>query len=401
MPTPITEQLAALHFTGIAKETTFNTPVTATSWFPVTGNTLGVDPGLFFPPVMQAQRDAQIYALNGEMKLTGAIEFVLVPSAVPLIKAAVGTDQYQTGTLTGWTGTLASAASAGATTVSITATGGTPAVNDMVMIGSPTSKKSEVRKISGVTGSGPYICTIEALTYAHASAEPASKLDTTKPYTHYLAVSNRLDSLTIEKSLVNQSLQFSGARVGKLTIKDAPGNNATSVTADVTAAGVSVLATPSTPTFQYDTPFVFAEASINLGSQTGIGTVTDLQITLDNSVKPTYTLGAYGPSLVTPTQLKVNGTLKVVYQSLNDSTYGYLAQTLPPTAKSSLAVTWAHAGTGQSVAVTLPHIRLSKHGVPVKLGDILIEELGFEAAYDVTTASTITWAVTSSQYLPF
>jgi hypothetical protein len=96
----ITERYGSLSATGMAKETTFGVPVTATTFLPMTSNTLEVDPGWFSPGVMMGTRDKQVFNLYGEQKFAGAVEGPLFPSnAVELLVAAIGTDVV-TGTTT-------------------------------------------------------------------------------------------------------------------------------------------------------------------------------------------------------------------------------------------------------------------------------------------------------------
>jgi hypothetical protein len=89
----ITERYGSLSATGLSKEVTFGTPVAATSWLPMTGNTMEQDPGWFSPELMMAVRDQHVFNLQGEAKFAGAIEGPLFPSnAMELIASAIGTD---------------------------------------------------------------------------------------------------------------------------------------------------------------------------------------------------------------------------------------------------------------------------------------------------------------------
>ena len=89
----IIERYGSLSATGIAKETSFGVPVSATSWLPMTGNTMESDPGWFSPLLMMGERDKQVFNLYGEQKNNGALDAAQFPSnANELLLAANGTD---------------------------------------------------------------------------------------------------------------------------------------------------------------------------------------------------------------------------------------------------------------------------------------------------------------------
>jgi Phage tail tube protein len=94
LPFPgITERPGSLSETGIAKESSFGVPVSATTFLPMTGNTMQAEPGWFSPAVMTGNRDRQVFNLYGEAKFAGAVEGPLFPSnAIELLVAAIGTD---------------------------------------------------------------------------------------------------------------------------------------------------------------------------------------------------------------------------------------------------------------------------------------------------------------------
>lgn len=90
----------------MAKETVFGTAVPPTTFLPMTGNTLEVDPGWFTPAVMMAVRDRQVFNLYGESKYEGTISGPLFPSnAIQMLIYAIGTDAV-TGTTAPYTHTV-------------------------------------------------------------------------------------------------------------------------------------------------------------------------------------------------------------------------------------------------------------------------------------------------------
>lgn len=110
MPFPtITERYGSLSATGLSKETSFGVPVAASTFLPMTGNTLTADPGWFSPPVMMATRDKQVFNMYGEAKYNGTVDGPLFPSnAIELLVASIGTDAV-TGTGAPYTHTISQA----------------------------------------------------------------------------------------------------------------------------------------------------------------------------------------------------------------------------------------------------------------------------------------------------
>ncbi len=312
----ITEKYGSLSAVGLAKELTFGTPVAATDFLPMSGCTIEADPGLFYPPVMQGQRDLNIYPLYGQQKNLGAIDGPLFPTnGIPLLVYALGTDV--------------------------------------------------------VTG--------------------------TSPYTHTITQANQLSSLTVEKNLGNfQSEQWAGCRVNKYTLKCANSDSPVEITADVIAQSVAVLATPTPISTINELPFVFAEMTLTIMGQVA-AQATNLQLDIENGLKPTYTFAqSHDPSFITPVTRKISGTFDVVFDSLNDVNWGFFSKMLAQT-QGSLVILLAHPSSGGSVQITLPVINIEKYADDVKMEDVIISSVTFEAALDQATGATISTVVTNSQ----
>ena len=89
----IIERYGSLSATGLSKESVFGTPISASTFLPMTANTMETDPGWFSPDLMMAIRDKQVFNLQGEEKFAGAIDGPLFPSnAMELIVSAIGAD---------------------------------------------------------------------------------------------------------------------------------------------------------------------------------------------------------------------------------------------------------------------------------------------------------------------
>jgi hypothetical protein len=316
MPYPtITERYGSLSASGFAKETTFGTPIPATTWLPMTGNTMESDPGWFSPALMMGTRDLQVFNMYGEAKFGGTVEGPLFPSnAIELLIASIGTD--------------------------------------------------------AVTGSGPYV--------------------------HTITQANTLPSLTVEKVLGDyQSLQFAGCRVSKLSIKAPVGNEPVNISADFMGQSAAVLDTPTAISVTNEIPFVFAEASVTLDSHARAD-ITNLQLDIDNGLKDTYTYSQlHGPSFLTPVTLKVSGTFDVVWSSLDNATYGDYA-TMEAGTLGALALTFTHpGGGGYSVALTCPQVALTKYAADVKMEDVIMSSLTFNASMSISVGHTIAAVVTN------
>src|SRR5579859_108109 len=292
MPTTVVERYGSLSATGVAKETTFGTPVAASVFVPMTGNNLELDPGLFSPKVMFGQRDVNTFPLYGQYKNAGSLNFPLFPTqGINLLAGAIGADAAAgngvTGTGSASPNTLNGATIAGATTVTLTSATGYTAnafIQVDVNASGPTTT-AEVRKIVSVSTNTLTLDT--ALTYAHANGA-ATKV-VTAPFTHTITQATTLPSFTVEKNLGNfESLQFAGARINKFDMQVQNGNSEVACAVDLMAKSSAVLATPTAITVVNELPYVFAECTTSFNSQT-ISQTTNAEVTIENGLKDTFT----------------------------------------------------------------------------------------------------------------
>lgn len=232
-----------------------------------------------------------------------------------------------------------------------------------------------------------------------AAAIGADTVSGTAPYTHTVVPGNTLSSLTVEKNIGGfQSLQFAGCKVGKLTLKAAAGNSAADVSYDVTGTTVTVLGTPTAVSVINESPFVFAQASVSLfgGAR---AECSSMQIVVDNGLKATYTFGgSNAPTFITPVSLKVNGTADVVFDSLDDATYGDYAKAVAGTT-GAISLTLSQ-GASVSVALACPQVVISKYTNDLKVADVIMSALTFEATRPATgsTVSAVIKNAVSSAY---
>lgn len=181
MPATVVERYGSLSATGIGTETSgFAQVATPTTFLPMAGNSLELDPGLFWPKVMMGQRDLNIFPVYGQYKNAGALNGPLFPSnAVGLISGSIGKDAATGygvyGTLVTPTSTTVSVSSAAGAT-SITLTSGTGfVVGQLITVDS--GGNIEQRKITNVATN--VITVADAFLFAHASGVAAVSGTTT------------------------------------------------------------------------------------------------------------------------------------------------------------------------------------------------------------------------------
>lgn len=395
----------------MAKEPTFGTVTAATNFVPDTSCNFTTDPGLFYPKVMQGQRDEQIWGLFGEYKHAGAIVGPLFPvNGIPLLFGAIGQDGGQLASLgviqgSGVTGTgstspttLNGATSINASSIVVTSAAGYATSNiiqiDVNVAGVSTS---ECRKVTNIASN---TLTLDVpLNFAHSNG--AAVKIVAAPYTHIALPTANLNSFTVEKNVGGfESLQYSGTRINKFDLKAEAGNSAAEFTADCISLAEQVLVTPTAISVDAANPFVFAEYTLTLFGQ-ALSQANKFSFAIDNGVKATPTMsGLHGPSFVTPTTRKVNGSISLVYTSFDDATYGYFNKMLAAT-QGALSFSLAHPSSGGTVTLSMPQVKLSKYADDIKIGDIVITNLNYEAEMQLSSGQSVTATVINSAYLPY
>jgi hypothetical protein len=208
-------------------------------------------------------------------------------------------------------------------------------------------------------------------------------------YTHTISQANQLASLTIEKNIGgSQSLQFAGCRVGKLSVKAANGNTEATISATIAGQSGTVMDTPTAISLVNEAPYVFAEAAVTLLGNAR-AEVSQCQIDIDNGLKETYTFsGEHGPSFITPVTVKANGTIDLVFDSLDDATYGDYTK-MENGSLGALALALTHPGNGGSITINAPQVALAKYANDLKIGDVVMSTLSFEGSKALPSGSTI------------
>ena len=302
-----------------------------------------------------------------------------------------------TGTTTTTSGTIT------APTTSVTVTSATGITNgsfvqiDVNSVSGVTT--SEVRKVTNVVTNT--LTLDSALTFNHASG--VQVILVTDPYTHIINQQNTLPSLTVEKNAGGfQSLQFAGCRVNKFELKAPTGNAAVDASIELMGQSVTVLNNPTAVSVSTDVPFVFAEANLTMFGSLRTD-VSNVSVQIENGVKETYTYSNFhGPSFLTPVTLHVSGAIDLVWSSFNDSTYGDFNRAHNQTV-GSLQFTLVHPASGGTIAINLPQIVLSKFAQDIKMEDVILSNLSYEASRPLTGSQqyTIQATVQNAVYLPY
>jgi hypothetical protein len=277
-----------------------------------------------------------------------------------------------------------------------------------------TGTTSEIRKVTAVSGSGPYTLTLDKpLYFTHLNGASVYVIGTSSSpgqCVHTILQGNNLPSLTIEKNIGGfQSLQFSGAKIDKYALKAEASDAAVSFTASTIAKSYTVLDTPNPiSNIVNEAPFVFAEATAQLnfgyGSPVTVAQLSNISLDVENGLKPTYTFNqTHDLQFLTPLTRHISGQFDVVFTSLDDATWGYF-NIMQNQIQGSLSLSFTHASTNSAISLSLPAINLAKYADALKLDDVVMTTLNFEAAYNIGAASnpsTINTTVTNTQYLPY
>jgi hypothetical protein len=303
---------------------------------------------------------------------------------------------------TGTTTTLSALSAANATTVTVTSASGIVAGTTIIQIDVNSVSgvtTSEIRKVTTVVSTT--LTLDSALTYGHASGAQVTIV--VAPFSHQIIEQNTLPSLTVEKNIGGyQSLQFAGCRVGKFNLKAPTGNTPVEVAVDLSGRSVATLTTPTGVTLVNEEPFVFAEANLTMFS-TLRTEVSVVNLAIDNGLKETYTYSnQHGPSFITPCTLMVNGTIDLVWDSLTDATYGDFNRMANGTV-GALQFSVVHPSSAGTIYFNLPQIVLSKFANDLKMEDVVMSTLTYEASRPLagSTLFTIAALVVNNTYTAY
>jgi hypothetical protein len=361
---------------------------------------------------MTGTRDLQTFRLYGQRKHVGSVDApIFANNGVLFLIAGVGQDGLPgygvTGTVGGGvTTTLNGTTAPGATTITVTSAAGIVANTTIIQIdvNSPTTPTtSECRLVTAIATD---TLTLDApLVYAHLTT--VAVISVVSPFTHTaIPNANYLPSLTVEKnlggavSLGGESIQYSGCRVGKIDIKGSATDTEAAFTTDVTAQWAQILDTPSSVTFVDENPFAFSTFDLEYNG-VQYSNPTNFSLTLDNGLKPTYTMNGSQDLQFNPAvALHASGQFTNVYDSLDDSTYGFWNKMYTET-EASLSFTMTNAA-GFSVAFNMPYVDLKMDAIDPKASDVITEVISYEVRRSLSlSAFTLSMVVVNSYHLAY
>jgi len=372
-----TEKYGSLSATGVAKETIFGTPVAATTTIPTASNTMVSDPGLFYPDLMQAIRDKQVYPLQGEEKDAGAITAPLFPSnGMTMLVGSVGAD-----VVTG-AGPYTHTVTPGTTLPSFTVEKNIGNFQSLQFAGSRVSKL----QIKGAMGNK------EAEMTADIVSQSVSILTTPSA----IVVANESPFVAAEFAL-----SYGGYSIGQATnfqldiengLKETYTFNGTHQLQFLTPASLKVSGS-------FDVVFDVLNNNVVTGfTYTTTGTNTNPVLTsVTSTVGITAGMGISGANIpagaiiigVTSNTITMNvnataaGTLQTGTAS-NVFDYFYQASAIT---KGALSFSMTHPANGGSITFNMPSVNLAKTDQKIAPGAVVMETISFEAFYDLSTGT--------------
>jgi hypothetical protein len=227
----------------------------------------------------------------------------------------------------GTSSTLAASSAIGATTVSSTITATT---NQLIQI--DVGSLAEVRKITGVSGSGPYSLTLDnALAFAHANGA-ATKVNTLAPFTYAFNLRNTGDlqpaSFTIADRylglVANNTRFFSGMQFSEVAFKF---NGDSLLEYTTKAMGfASAIGTDPVPSYTTVVPEA-AWTGVTTIAGSGVLYMESGEITLKRKVEPVHTVdGTQAPYRIWVGPIEATGKLTFVMEDDTQLT-NYLTDT--------------------------------------------------------------------------
>jgi len=393
-----------------AKEAVYGTPINpTTTLLPVKSAEFDTNPDYQDIQVMDGSGDATKYLIPGQQAVTGNATYPLLPDAgFDFIAGSIGLESETVGTTaTGGSAlstTLSGAVTKGATTITLAST---PAEGDILMI-DDAGNGAECRKVSTVTGAGPYDCTLDqALDRAHADGATVTKV--IAPFTHTLAPGLVLPSYTIETYQGGvgsvSSHQYAGALVSKLKFV---GDNKTApeVTPDFICQEEVLLDSGdiSDPTAGTSQPITWDQTTALFGTagEDADGTFTantdleTMEIDVDNTAKSDFTQsGHLYATRVNATAKKITGKATFYYK--DDATFWTPFKSKTPVAMQYKALNSA----GYGVIWTFPQTVWAQYKRPFKFADFITEELSFTVKQDLTLGTQLRLSLLDAHYLPY
>ncbi len=365
--------LSALTWLGIAREATLGTAVSPVSFIPVKSpkpeNVIKYikDDGF---RGKAAKTFGQYQSVrHGTFNFEG--DAFADTFGYPLV-AILGQDGT-TGTASGSSTTLSTAAATGATTIS---TAATITVDDYIQI--DTGLIAEVRKVTAVTGTGPYTITLDyALHYAHVSGATVQPLTGSTGLTHTFSLApNQPPSFTLTTYDGVEIDQFAGAVCSQVELKFTPDAGLT-FTADFVSFPSTVLAS-ATPTYSNTVPFQGWEATMTVAGSSE-PTLIDFSATIKrDKVDPVFgSTNSQAPRTIFASTLEHTGKMTLAFE--NETQVTNFLNNVQPT----VVITFTEPSSAAVLTITMTKCAFDK-AVKNFSKEYVELEIDYEAIYNAT-----------------
>jgi hypothetical protein len=309
---------------------------------------------------------------------------------VPLLNT-VGND-YVTGSTPTSPTTANGAAAAGANTIALTSATGYTTGLYMQIGPMAAGGPSEVHKILSVATNTVTFAVGETLRYSYATLTPTNVV--TSPFTHTATPGATINSLTVEKNLGGlTSLQYAGAIINKASFKLTDKNEA-EATYDVMASNDAQISPTATIFTANNTPYSLTNYSVSAFGSPDVS-IDTMDLELDNMGKEHWTFASQRtPSLVRTGGFKATGKWTQILQNMTN--YGNaMAGT-----NGALTVTLSQ-GANAKIIFTLPQIIITKISQPVKVEDVIMQDVSFSALRNPTAGYSLQLQVVNTQWISY
>lgn len=231
-------------------------------------------------------------------------------------------------------------------------------------------------------------------TVADAGAGPSS-------YTHTYSEANALQSFSIVNGTNIGDLDYvsvlTGAKVASATITAAQGEvikckiEALYKTETLATSGLGAQVTET------ESPYTFAEGSLQLPSGSTIGNVQTVELTINNNLEMLWGLGSRLATTGVGKAREYNLRMTVVFSQNTDLLTKFLGNTAAPVAgtpaeQATCILTFTHAA-GSSLVITLANITFDTETLPLDVNEVIKEDVEGSAlsmTSAVMTNSTVT-----------
>ncbi len=297
---------------ALKKQTALDTPAVPDTFFRwIDGTT--VEPEMKIEEVYEGDgsRDVSLVFKTGQWWKGKLVAYVRPQELGHLLQAVFGSGA-DTASVVGVSTTLAASASAGATTVSSTATF---SIGDVVQIGSGGT--AEYRTLTNVSGAGPYTLTFTGgLTYAHASGQTVARNTT-----HTFSVQDDLNYYTIEMGATHAAL-IAGSKAPIYRVQDCiftkfevegESNRPIKVSAEFMGRKAIRQSTALTVTLEDAMPLSFVNGLYVVDSLSVAGNIHKFKLGFDNGVDSDIFTTQITPDDFIATTRKINLEAEIIF----------------------------------------------------------------------------------------